>query len=122
MREPDLTKEIVTTVRSVIKIPLTVKFRLGWDDTTRNCVEFGEMLEESGVSAVTVHGRTRQQLYSGKADWSFIAKVKRALSIPVFGNGDVFEPEDAFRLLETTGCDGVAVARGTLGNPWLMLE
>ncbi len=110
MREPDLAKEIVTTVRSVIKIPLTVKFRLGWDDTTRNCVEFGEMLEESGVSAVTVHGRTRQQLYSGKADWSFIAKVKRALSIPVFGNGDVFEPEDAFRLLETTGCDGVAVA------------
>ena len=120
MREPDLAKEIVTTVRSVIKIPLTVKFRLGWDDTTRNCVEFGEMLEESGVSAVTVHGRTRQQLYSGKADWSFIAKVKGALSIPVFGNGDVFEPEDAFRLLETTGCDGVAVARGTLGNPWLI--
>ena len=103
-----------------IKIPLTVKFRLGWDDNTRNAVDFGTMLEEAGVCAVTVHGRTRQQLYSGKADWSFIAKVKNALTIPVFGNGDVFEPEDAVRLLEITGCDGVAVARGTLGNPWLI--
>jgi nifR3 family TIM-barrel protein len=120
MREPDLAREIVTTVRSAIKIPLTVKFRLGWDDTSRNAVEFGIMLQESGVCAVTVHGRTRQQLYSGKADWSFIAKVKAALTIPVFGNGDVFEPEDAIRLLDVTGCDGVAVARGTLGNPWLI--
>jgi tRNA-dihydrouridine synthase len=83
-------------------------------------VDFGTMLEEAGVSAVTVHGRTRQQLYSGKADWSFIALVKKALSIPVFGNGDVFEAEDAVRLLEATNCDGVAVARGTLGNPWLI--
>ncbi len=107
-------------VRAAIKIPLTVKFRLGWDDSTRNAVEFGQMLEESGVCAVTVHGRTRQQLYSGKADWHFIAKVKKNLSIPVFGNGDVFEAEDAAKLLEITGCDGVAVARGTLGNPWLI--
>ncbi|HEY9679715.1 MAG TPA: tRNA dihydrouridine synthase DusB [Drouetiella sp.] len=120
MREPELAKEIVETVKSAIKIPLSVKFRLGWDDDSRNCVQFGEMLEEAGACAVTVHGRTRQQLYSGKADWSFIAKVKQALSIPVFGNGDVFEPEDAMRLLEITGCDGVAVARGTLGNPWLI--
>jgi len=120
MREPDLAKEIVTAVRAAIKIPLTVKFRLGWDDDSRNAVQFGEMLEEAGVSAVTVHGRTRQQLYSGKADWSFIAKVKAALGIPVFGNGDVFEPEDAVKLLAITGCDGVAVARGTLGNPWLI--
>lgn len=120
MREPELAREIVTTVRSAIKIPLTVKFRLGWDDSSRNAVQFGEMLEASGVSAVTVHGRTRQQLYSGKADWEWIAKVKKALSIPVFGNGDVFEPADAIKLLEITGCDGVAVARGTLGNPWLI--
>lgn len=120
MREPELAREIVTTVKSAISIPLTVKFRLGWDDDSRNAVEFGGMIEESGASAVTVHGRTRQQLYSGKADWSFIAKVKAALSIPVFGNGDVFEPEDAARLLDVTGCDGVAVARGTLGNPWLI--
>lgn len=120
MREPDLAKEIVETVRASISIPLSVKFRLGWDDDSRNAVEFGEMLEGAGACAVTVHGRTRQQLYSGKADWSWIAKVKQALSIPVFGNGDVFEPEDAIRLLEVTGCDGVAVARGTLGNPWLI--
>lgn len=120
MREPDLAREILTTMKSAVKIPVTVKFRLGWDDDSRNAVEFGLMAEAAGVSAVTVHGRTRQQLYSGKADWSFIAKVKQALSVPVFGNGDVFEPEDAIRLLEITGCDGVAVARGTLGNPWLI--
>jgi len=120
MREPDLAREIVTSIKSVLTIPLSVKFRLGWDDSTRNAVEFGSMLEEAGACAVTVHGRTRQQLYSGKADWQFIAKVKQALSIPVFGNGDIFEPEDAVRMLEITGCDGVAVARGTLGNPWLI--
>lgn len=120
MREPELAAEIVRTVSAAVSIPLTVKFRLGWDDDSRNAVEFGEMLEDAGARAVTVHGRTRQQLYSGKADWSFIARVKAALSIPVFGNGDVFHPEDALRLLEVTGCDGVAVARGTLGNPWLV--
>jgi len=120
MREPDLAKEIVESVRSAIHLPLSVKFRLGWDDTSRNAIAFGQMLEAAGAAAVTVHGRTRQQLYSGKADWDFIAKVKKALSIPVFGNGDVFEPEDALRLLTQTGCDGVAVARGTLGNPWLI--
>lgn len=120
MREPDLAREIVSTIKSAVTIPVTVKFRLGWDDESRNAVEFGEMIEASGASLVTVHGRTRQQLYSGKADWSFIAKVKKALSIPVFGNGDVFEAEDALRMLEITGCDGVAVARGSLGNPWLI--
>lgn len=120
MREPELAREIVGEVKRAIKIPLTVKFRLGWDDNSRNAIEFGGMLEEQGVSACTVHGRTRQQLYSGRADWDYIGRVKKALSIPVFGNGDVFEPEDAVRLLEKTGCDGVAVARGTLGNPWLI--
>lgn len=120
MREPELAREILTTVKSAIAIPLTVKFRLGWDDDSRNAVEFGQMVEACGVKAVTVHGRTRQQFYSGRADWSSIAKVKKAVSIPVFGNGDVFEPEDAVRLLEETGCDGIAVARGTLGNPWLI--
>jgi tRNA-dihydrouridine synthase B len=119
MREPDLAREIVACVKDAIQIPLTVKFRLGWDDQSRNATEFGQMLEAAGVAAVTVHGRTRQQLYSGQADWSAIAQVKRNLSIPVFGNGDVFKAQDAVRLLEETGCDGVAVARGTLGNPWL---
>jgi tRNA-dihydrouridine synthase B len=120
MKEPDLAQAIVKSVIAAISVPLTVKFRLGWDDESRNAIEFGGMLEECGVSAVTVHGRTRQQFYSGKADWSAIGAVKRALSIPVFGNGDVFEPADAMRLLDETGCDGVAVARGTLGNPWLI--
>jgi tRNA-dihydrouridine synthase B len=120
MREPDLARAIISTIRSAVKIPVTVKFRLGWDDETRNAVEFGLMAEAAGACAVTVHGRTRQQLYSGKADWSWIAKVKNALGVPVFGNGDVFEPEDAVRLLEVAGVDGVAVARGSLGNPWLI--
>jgi tRNA-dihydrouridine synthase B len=120
MREPDLAREIIATVKSAVSVPVTVKFRLGWDDNTRNAVEFGMMAEGAGASAVTVHGRTRQQLYSGKADWTWIAKVKKALGVPVFGNGDVFEPEDAIRLLEIAGVDGVAVARGSLGNPWLI--
>jgi nifR3 family TIM-barrel protein len=120
MKEPELAKEIISTIKAAVDIPVTVKFRLGWDDTSRNAVEFATMAEESGVSAITVHGRTRQQLYSGKADWDFIGKVKKAVSVPVFGNGDVFSPEDALRLLEKTNCDGVAVARGTLGNPWLI--
>lgn len=120
MREPDLAREIISTVKAAVDLPVTVKFRLGWDDNNRNAVEFGEMAEEAGASMVTVHGRTRQQLYSGKADWTHIALVKKALTIPVFGNGDVFSPENAMQLLEITGCDGVAVARGTLGNPWLI--
>jgi len=120
MREPELAREIVQTVKAAVTVPVTVKFRLGWDEQSKIAVQFGEMLEAAGACAVTVHGRTRQQLYSGKADWQFITRVKEALSIPVFGNGDVFEPEDALRLLEITGCDGVAVARGTLGNPWLI--
>lgn len=120
MKEPELAREIITTVKQSVSVPVTVKFRLGWDDNNRNAVEFGEMAEGAGASMVTVHGRTRQQLYSGTADWSHIALVKKALSIPVFGNGDVFSPELAARLLEITGCDGVAVARGSLGNPWLI--
>lgn len=120
MREPELAREIISNIKSAVSIPVTVKFRLGWDDTSRNAVEFGEMVEAAGASMVTVHGRTRQQLYSGTADWHFIARVKAALSIPVFGNGDVFSPENARTMLEITGCDGVAVARGSLGNPWLI--
>ena len=120
MREPELASEIIKTVKAAVQVPVTVKFRLGWDDNTRNAVEFGLMVQDAGASLVTVHGRTRQQLYSGKADWSFIAQVKKALAIPVFGNGDVFEPSDALKLLEVAGVDGVAVARGTLGNPWLI--
>lgn len=120
MREPELAREIIQTIKAAVQVPVTVKFRLGWDDSSRNAVEFGQMVEEAGASLVTVHGRTRQQLYSGKADWNHIKLVKEALSIPVFGNGDVFEPEDAVRMFELAGVDGVAVARGSLGNPWLI--
>lgn len=120
MKEPELAAEIVKSVVGAVSVPVTVKFRLGWDETSKNCVKFGETMEAAGVKAVTVHGRTRQQKYSGVADWEFIANVKKALGVPVFGNGDVFEPEDAEKLLTITGCDGVAVARGTLGNPWLI--
>jgi tRNA-dihydrouridine synthase B len=120
MREPELAREIISVVKASVKIPVTVKFRLGWDDSSRNAVEFGQMAEAAGASAVTVHGRTRQQLYSGKADWEAIALVKKAVSIPVFGNGDIFDVSDAEAMLATTDCDGVAVARGTLGNPWLV--
>ncbi|MBK7748453.1 MAG: tRNA dihydrouridine synthase DusB [Candidatus Obscuribacter sp.] len=120
MKEPELAREIISIVKQSVSVPVTVKFRLGWDDSNRNCVEFGEMAEAAGASMVTVHGRTRQQLYSGNADWANIALVKKALSIPVFGNGDVFSPEAAEKMLEITNCDGVAVARGSLGNPWLI--
>jgi tRNA-dihydrouridine synthase B len=120
MREPELARQIIEAVVAAVTVPVTVKFRLGWDDDARNCVEFAQMAEAAGVSAITVHGRTRQQRYAGKADWTWLSRVKKAVSVPVFGNGDVFEPEDGLRLLETSGCDGVAVARGTLGNPWLI--
>ncbi len=119
MREPELAGQIVSAVRSAITVPLTVKFRLGWNNESICAVEFAQMLETSGADAVTVHGRTRQQLYSGVADWELIGKVKKAVSIPVFGNGDIFAPEDALRAVEVSGCDGVAVARGMLGSPWL---
>ena len=104
----------------VLKKPVTVKFRKGFDDDHINAVEFAKMAESAGVAAITVHARTRQQMYSGKADWDMIRRVKEAVKIPVIGNGDIFKPEDAARMIEETGCDGVALARGIKGNPWLV--
>lgn len=120
MKDPNKAFMILDTMSRVLKKPVTVKFRKGFDDQHVNAVEFARMAEEAGVQAITIHGRTRAQMYAGKADWDIIKKVKEAVHIPVIGNGDVFTPEDAKRMIEETGCDGVAIARGAKGNPWLI--
>lgn len=122
MREPSLAVEITKAVVSSVKIPVTVKMRLGWDDCKKNAPELAVRLEGAGVCAFTIHGRTREQGYSGSSDWTAISKVKKSVSVPVFGNGDVRSPEDAKKLLEITGCDGVAIARATMGAPWLSMQ
>lgn len=122
MKDPGLVREILTEVVHVAKKPVTVKFRKGWDDTTVNALEIARIAEESGVSAITVHGRTRDQFYSGKADWDIIRQVKANVNIPVIGNGDVFSLEAAIAMKEQTGVDGVMIARGAQGNPWLLRQ
>lgn len=122
MKNPKLAGEIVKAAKKAVNVPITVKFRKGWDDKNINAVEFALVLQENGADAVTVHGRTREQMYSGKADREIIARVKEKVDIPVIGNGDIFCAEDAAEMLRVTGCDGVMPARGLEGNPWLIKQ
>ena len=119
MRNPELAAEIVSAMVKAVDVPVTVKFRKGWDDASVNAVEFARRMEAAGASAIAVHGRTRMQYYSGKADWNIIGQVKEAVTVPVIGNGDIFAPEDGKAMLEQTNCDGIMLGRGALGRPWL---
>ncbi len=122
MKQPELVREIASSLVKASEKPVTVKIRKGFDDAHVNAVEIAKILEDCGVAAVAAHGRTREQYYSGKADWEIIRKVKEAVSIPVIGNGDVDSPKAAVEMLEQTGCDGVMIGRAAQGNPWLFRE
>ena len=119
MKDPKLVEEILSKLVKAVQKPVTVKFRKGFDEAHVNAVEIAKIAENCGVAAVAVHGRTREQYYSGQADWDIIAKVKKSVKIPVIGNGDVDSPEKAKALLEQTGCDGVMIGRAAQGNPWI---
>lgn len=122
MKNPKLAGEVVEAVAKKIPKPVTVKIRKGFDKDEDTAVEFAKRMEACGAAAIAVHGRTREQYYSGKADWECIRRVKEAVSVPVIGSGDVFTPEDAKRMVTETGCDGIMLARGVRGNPWLFRQ
>ena len=122
MKEPELIGRIVRAMSDAVSQPVTVKIRAGWDESSVNAVEVAQICELAGAAAIAVHGRTRMQQYSGKADWKIIREVKKHVSVPVFGNGDVKSGTDAIRMMEETGCDSVLVARACEGNPWIFRE
>ncbi len=122
MRTPERAEEIVRAVCRAVKLPVTVKIRAGWDKNSINAPELAKRLEAAGAAMICVHGRTREQMYAPRADWSIIRSVKEAVSVPVVGNGDIFCAADALRMIAETGCDGVMIARGAEGNPWIFRE
>ncbi len=122
MKDPENAGKVIAAVRKAVSVPLSVKFRMGWDSEHINAVEFAKIVEANGADAVTVHGRTREAFYSGTADWDIIRQVKEAVSIPVIGNGDVTDGPSAKAMLEQTGCDGIMVGRAAEGNPWVFQQ
>ena len=122
MRTPELAGDILAAVVKAVDVPVTVKCRLGWDKGSINVLDFTKRMEDNGASLITVHGRTRAQLYSGTADWDYIAKVKQQLSVPVIANGDIIGGESALRCLKWTGADGLMIGRATFGDPWIFAE
>ena len=122
MKDPDTAEKIMKETVKASALPVSIKMRIGWDKDHINAVQFAKIAEESGIQEITVHGRTREQQYSGTADWNIIEEVKQSVSVPVFGNGDIFTYEEAIRRLKETGVNGIMIGRGALGNPWIFRQ